>query len=658
MAAIFDHILISLIATFILYLFWGPAEAMHALNGYSAEFSTLFEHDINSQHEELKKTCIVSLLLLAANTVLLLSKRRATLGMIFTKLQVQGNHGKHPTPLQAIKFFFLSPILLSLHIYTLYLVMAETPMDLYRGANAGILSGGLSAALIIAYTLIFGSVLDARQKLTGLTTSLHPAYAAKLQRKMEKKGTVLPHWFWPSLYAQRTLASFIIAIFLFFSTLVALDLFKQPSFEQALYLPYNVNWGDDNGYFALEGLNAPADVSNFYTYGRNVAYQSFIALEELKKAAHIPYGFSLPPRENFEKNPENAQRLEFKTPSTGEKDFTCFAVLEVKSNTVCASKEEVKQALAENDLLWSRFHKLAGYTDFSIPPQRIGGLFRGQDLFRLSQLKSSDIIFMQQDGHSAQALDEWIHFMQLYRRMTMANNNMVTKAIFMIVHNHHAAMLETLLYNDPELARTRLDDIRKTLNPEGVKMFRGEAMLADDVAFIEPEILYAMGKSTGIRTKLYACIQALEEIARLSARAYFSRPDTRRFCPALQKDSTIDLLIELNLKTTGNPITNSIWGLVYSGTLKGTELISNMHIADAKLRMSLLGAEILHRNIPAEDITAFIQSAPQDLQNPVEEKPFHWDEEGAYLWMENPRNADIPYKFRLKLGARDDRFGE
>ena len=106
-------------------------------------------------------------------------------------------------------------------------------------------------------------------------------------------------------------------------------------------------------------------------------------------------------------------------------------------------------------------------------------------------------------------------------------------------------------------------------------------------------------------------------------------------------------ILELAVNTSGNPIKNLIWGLLYRGELKAINLLDNMHIQDAENRMMLLGAEILRQNISADGIKDFVRKAPSELQNPIDETPFQWNSQGAYLWLDPPVKNIAQRKFHI-----------
>ena len=88
---------------------------------------------------------------------------------------------------------------------------------------------------------------------------------------------------------------------------------------------------------------------------------------------------------------------------------------------------------------------------------------------------------------------------------------------------------------------------------------------------------------------------------------------------------------------------------MFGSTLSGATLIGNMHIADAKMRMMVLGTQILKQNIPADEIAEFVMNAPPELQNPITELPFGWNEQSAYLWFDTPDKIIKRQMFRIKV---------
>ncbi len=613
--------------------------------------------DIMETTQDFHNFIIIWAVMLAINVLLILSPLRGTLGMRALGVQVKRQDNKPPTIPQAVGIIFLSPFTLSQNLYFLFILSQGHDPNVYTGGNAMIvLIFGTYALQYAVYAFKFGNILSALQSLTGLETIFRPQKQAKLEKKFDKKGARSLKFTEKWLKTRKTLsevsATFLIILALYMSSLVIADLFKKPVFEERLYAPYALNWGQNNGFFALEGLTAPANETDFYAVGRATTYQFFVKNEQLKKIGNIPYAFDIPPKEGFVPVDTDYQPLEFKSlwPEKDKKDFSCLYLMDfdLKPDT-CASFKDVESTIGSNKILWERFNKLPSYTEFQRPPIGISGKMKGQSFIELARVKAAQIILMQQKGQSKEALEEWARFMQFYRRATEAKTGLLEKAIYMIVFGFHQKTLEKLVYNDPQLAVDYFDLITTTLNPQGVTMFHGQTMITDDLAGLDPFMpSFRAGPAPGVRNKYYNCFLMMDKLTELPPKQFFFGATNHNPCPDINGNPS-RTMFEMWFMTTGNPITNTIYGLLYPGLLKGQELIGNMHVTDTHMRMTLLGAKILHDKIPLDHIADFVQHAPVELQNPITESPFDWDAKGKYLYFIQPSTPDYQIKFRLNI---------
>lgn len=611
------------------------------------------------------------------NVCLLMSPWKATIGMKIDGIYLETSDGSRPSLIQTLKFFFLSPVYMPLVYITAYLWCVNILLDFYTSVTAGIFYFSGTAILITLYTLIFGNVLNARQKLTGLTTKFTNKRAEKLDKKFVRKEQFLRRWLTPLTYIDRGILTIYLAAFLFFPILLALNYVIRPSFDYSLYKPYEIDWGNDNAFFALNGLTAPENIRNSYEYGKSLAYKDFKTLEFLKKEAKIPYNFPAPSAKNFQQYEFDKSALMFKRlKGTGdiEKNFECmFDLNEAGPTQECATSADIETAINKNNILWERFNKLPDYKKFSTPPQKPdfldldkymtlphgkGHFITGDVLFEtfpfdndslvdLATLKAAQISLMQQQGKSEAALKEWLKFMKLYNQMIESRTTTIRKGIFMIVHGVHGRALETLLYNDPQLAQNHFDEIMTAIKPKGLNMFNASLLLSDNHMSYEPAFLYETGSSTGIQNKIYKCMPKAQRLTDLTAKE-FSKINLEKICPDIQVTDPWSLTSP-TLKTPGNPIKNGIWGIMYGSNLSGASLIGNMHIADAKMRMMVLGTQILSQNIPADKIEEFVRSTSPELQNPITELSFGWNENSTYIWFDTPDKNMKKQIFRLNI---------
>gem|GEM_PF-5134761 len=614
------------------------------------------------------------------NVCLIMSPWKATLGMKVDGIFLEGIEGNRPSLIQTLKFFLLSPVYMPLLAITIYIWCTPLPPALYSSTTAFILYISGTAILTAIYTLAFGSVQNARHRLTGLTTRLTPKYRTKLEKKAGKKEKSLQRWLTPLTYFDKGILAVYLAVFLYFPAMLAFNHLIPASFNNSIYKPYEINWGNDNAFFALNGLGAPANISNAYQFGKSHAYKDFELMERLKKDAKIPHLFDMPPGTDFQEFAFDQPALEFNSlKNTRGKNinFNClFDMDEQGPSLECSTPDDVQKAITANAILWKRFNTITNYNNYSSPPPipddinlneylalpaRNGHLIfndyifdkeplRGEFLIELAQLKAAHIVLMQRNEGSESAFKEWNRFMNLYRNMTESRTTIELKAIFMIVFGIHRNALETLLYKDPEIAQNHFDEIKSTLNPQGIKTFRGESLLLDNQTSFEPALIHETGPSNSIQNKIFDCTTKIQKLETFSAKELF-QIDPEKICPALQSNNP--WAFGTAWLSAGNPMINAVWGLMYNHNLMGAMFFQNMIASDAQSRMIILGAEILNKNIPKDQIETFVKNAPRELQNPIEETPFHWNAQNSYLWFDPPGDRISKRTMHLNLKNAD-----
>ena len=669
-AAFFDTILILFI----------PGIVLDAIDWISQHLlsASLFDDDSPDVTAAIRATFLIYGAIYFTNTLMILSPWRATVGMKTEGMYLESYNGQHPSFMQAVRLFLFSPLLLPFVCVTVYVWVMQETLNGFHLIMAIPLMWGMQAVLIMIYTLIFGGVLEAREKLAGLKTKFSLDHLEKLNKKFTSKESSIKRQLALHAGFTRSLVAIFLAVMLYLPALWAADFLRKPTFDYSMYAPYKVNWGADNAYFALIGLSAPDEVLNSYEFGKSRAYRDFMRMEQIKQRGKIPHRFDVPYADSFEIFDLGQPGLVFqplKSTRGEEKDFGCIFDMGISGpSQECASTEDVQAAIETNIRLWRRFDALPSYDDFSVPPEAtwivpldeyfskdisLDVIFAsGQEEYHvidhttlvwLGQLKAAQIVLMQQEGHSEAALQEWAKFMNLYRQMAGSRTGIFNRASAMILIGEYSELLETLLYRDPDLAVRHFDRIDHTLNPQGLKMYRGSSLLADSFSALEPLLLSETGRATGVQNIIHACIEEQAQLAALSAREFFKTDAAASLCPALNSRDMSDLMFDLVFRTTGNGFYNLLWSLMYSSEIKAVTLIDNMHIQDAELRMASLGALIIHQKVAADQVSQFIQDVPAALQNPIEEAPFHWDEQGSYLWFDPPKEGMARVKFHLSL---------
>lgn len=446
------------------------------------------------------------------------------------------------------------------------------------------------------------------------------------------------------------------SILVFFIISFALDFLKKPLFEKEIYTPYPLDWNDyNNGFFALQGLNAPADSFDFYEIGRVKSHFYFLQNQKLREEVlPIPYQFERTSPDNFVSVDMSIKPFVFKHSSNraGQRLFACNERMTNNLGAkVCLDKIDLEKIIQDNQILWGRFNKLPTYSNFQRPPTIVGqSALDASTFIALADIKAAQTILVQRNGNSNEALKEWARFMDFYSKISRMRTDPVEKAVYMLSFAGQERVLEEMLYNDPHLAVQHFDLIKRVLKPEGVSKFRGQTMLMDAWAEYDLYMYYkvysaSFGPVTDIRNKFYECFSRIDKLAELPPKVFFSQESRDFRCDNFQ---TYPIFESLFL-TRGNPIGNFIYGMGYGGIFSSQKLVKNMHVIDARMRMTLLAVEILHKKIGQNKVVDYIQNVPVELQNPLTEGPFGWDENGQYLWFFDPTKPYKIVRFKLKI---------
>ncbi len=552
-------------------------------------------------------------------------------------LKIEGRDKKTVTLGFAARYALLE--WLPFHILSLYVLLFGMPANLYA-------MGSVTAFVIAAQLFWLAPVilkyhgLNISQFLTGGDVAFDAAKAKKIETIYQGE--------WKTKFKRAAfyIGNFVYVIITVFFTFVSFQVLRvpniNPEYERLLYANREPVW-ENNIYFAMEGLTAPANVTDTYAYGHARGLQRFKDYEVLKKLAHIPYAYEIPKDTNL---PAIHEDQELKFNSEGWKDLSCLFSMSPPSGDLCATKQDFQSYIQANQTIWDRFNALPDYSLYRVPPQQLGG--KSINYINLENLKAAQIIDIAENGDPEKAFQEWDKYMKLYRSMAGAQETMLFKARISIAILRHLSAFEKLLYLHPELAKSHAAEISVDLKPDGDDLFRTAHMLSDDIGVIEPILLGSFGNVNAIRNDLYDCILSFQKLANLPAHQFFYG-QKEKLC-RLDDTSSVEGDIAYAFAQPGYFITNIMQTLLVGGTLTGRELVGSMKSFDIRLRMTSLAVEILKQDVSKENIPDFLSSAPVELQNPITQKPFEWDANTQSLFFVRP-GTDTKVEFRLNLQA-------
>ena len=560
--------------------------------------------------------------------------------------------GQRPAFHQGLRMMMVSRYLFPLYLFYLYVLARDFQTNLYDQGAIWVFAATLSGLTL--YEHFSKNPLSWDERFSGLRVQVPDQSFASIEHQAKK---YTGKWYYRpftrfSLFFERTQISTII-LFLFFAIMglnFLRDIGPPADYDAVLYGRPAIDW-DNNGYFALVGMNAPQDIDDFYTYGRERTHYDATRWAAYKKEIGLPFVNDTPDLEYTLYNPDNAlEPIEFN--NAGIEDWHCLYDLDTTVDaSACPDMADVMALRDKNAVLWARFQNFTSHgINFEVPDKGIGSeTYGGSAFISLTQLHAAHLVNLVKNGRKDQSMDEWLRHMALYNNMVSAHDNMVSKAIFMIILGIHFNTLETLLYNDPSIAVQYGDEITAVLHIDDISAYRAEQMLADDWRTIEPTFIPYLGRSAHIRRKNLKCFQHNQTLASLPAHEYLSI-DGVRFCPDVYPED-LDYLLLRTFFEPGSLIPNIINNLLIGGVLKGGELIENMHTRVARFRMAKLAIKLIQDDVSPSEVQQYLDQAPQELWNPITQEPFLWDAEKRWLYTPNLNDPALePNKtFRVNL---------
>lgn len=410
-----------------------------------------------------------------------------------------------------------------------------------------------------------------------------------------------------------------------------------PDYERALYDGWDVVW-EDNANIAFEGLRAPARTQDWYGYGRDKVMRQYLAFEVAKKKAGIAQA-APPPGAEMAWVPPHADELSLVHEEW--KELRCLYDRRFPRGDECASAQDVKNYIADNRIMWERFARLPDYTHYSVIPRALGGSI--EDPHNFARLKAAEIVVMAQEGAVDRAFEEWARYMRLYQKMGAARDTMVMKAVISsVIIREHLDVFETLINRHPELAVARAQEIDEALAATD-GMVAVDNMLADDLALVEPVLLWQIGSVNAIRNDMYECVRAFEKLAQTPVREY-PYGEQSSYCPYFYPFSYGYALMK-----PGVFVTNIIETLVMGGVLKGQELMGAIKQREAQVRTMRLGLAALREGVAAADMASYIAAAPETLRNPMTGEAFLWDAQAQEIYFIALPDKGARRAFRVPL---------
>lgn len=566
-------------------------------------------------------------------SILIASPLKASPLMLWRGDYLLRKDGKNPNFLNALRYVFLGR-LLPLSLAALYIAYHDFTLQIHGQWKI------LFLMLMIVYMLNLFEKLKREKEfvfdefISGLALKLTPKAQNYLEKKCAKKSGL-------SQRINYKFSRFPIGIilgtvlFTFFSINIVHEGQPPADFNTRVYTSTPPQW-DDNGYLALAGLNAPADITDFYTFGRDRVKTVSQNYERLKKAIGIEINTA---------DTEKAEYTAIEAPqllwNEETQAFDCLYNMHTSDQTSCTTQTDLKTAIDQHAVLWARFNSIPNHSNFSIPDHDIFSTpYHGATLIALARVKAAQISTMKGDA----AFDEWKRYTRLYLDMAHTRSDLVEKVVYMILVGIQTKTLETILFHDPAIAKSHADEINEILAIPDVTYFRADTMVMDDYRLVQPYFMAVTGILPYQQKIVLECFDEASKRASLSAAELFEiyEKNDVKLCKKQFPDDPDQMILKAFFDP-GDPYTNIIHALLMPVSLKAEEILVSMHLSLNNIVMARMATDILKQDIKTTDVTDFIKQHPAN--NPATGTIYEWNAQNRMIIAKNPLAPENPRKF-------------
>lgn len=474
-------------------------------------------------------------------------------------------------------------------------------------------------------------------------SNIRKSYEKRINRSVRKLTFALNDFF----------AVFLFLLFAFVNVQMLRIPSENPNFQNQLYGGYEIVW-ENNLYIAMKGLSAPPAVVDFYDYGRQKAYENYKLMESYKKNNGVKdeYLYVIPSSDEFTVSLDLEN--EIKINGDDWKELRCiYSVLDAADlkNLNCASFEDFEHYIEQNRVIWDRYNAIPELGNrYVMLPQHFGDGLRGPDLIRLVELKAAHIIYLAKSGKKNEAMEEWLKYMGLYKKMASEPSTFILKASIAFNIGAHIRTLEKLLVEAPDLARVYEAALIAVLNSDE-PLYRDSHLWADDWGLVEPLTNGMLGNLNAMHNKHLECIDAFKELAELPFDQYPYEKERIELCDLNVPGSSLREFVIQPALIPGNYFVNAIYSVLIRGALKGEEILKHMKFMRVRFRLAQLAVIILADGVETDKISDVVKAAPDHLQNPISKTPFIWDELGTRLYFVDPGDEEKEFSFVVNTTA-------
>jgi len=240
------------------------------------------------------------------------------------------------------------------------------------------------------------------------------------------------------------------------------------------------------------------------------------------------------------------------------------------------------------------------------------------------------------------AYEKWRDQFRFVKRYLHGRDDWVGKAIGLVAFGITLPVLEDILVEKPDIAKVHFLELAELLRPEGIEAFNVTGIVLEEYARID-EFLRDTASVTRHQDYIYWLIRKLGQHERIRNRYYgFAKGYARALnapwakAPPELAQLRKEYVSEFNWGYLIDPFGSLFVALSAHGDLRAREMLLQMYILDARLRLATLLLRMSKDRVKDEDIPSFLANAGPELTNPFSGKPMSWDPKNGRVYFPDP----------------------
>lgn len=386
---------------------------------------------------------------------------------------------------------------------------------------------------------------------------------------------------------------------------------------------------NDNGYLGMMGVYAPADTADTYAWALQWAESHLTSI-----------------------NPAPWDSVPGKLLPTGDiRTIDCWVDrkwpdMSNPSTPSCNNPQGTVDLLNANYTLLKRYHAQFHYNRFIDVPYL--GLPFGASMIDTHTLFLAYLVNIS-PVHPEVALEEWMKSAIFLKKALADQNSLFTRSILMIMYAQSQKALPELLAADATLAKKYETQLLQILTPFGTKQMNMPAVIKADYLLLGDTIRqfspHNQNKFYQFEQDQLLAIAHTPPLQINAAHAAFMKTYGNPPRPANMTDDDFQTLTPEEIKEKMGE--DAMMDLIIGGGVIGSELFKVMAALDARNRMLNLYVQMRAKNLPGDQIAAFIHAAPASLQDPFTEQPFRYDAARKLIYFSMPEMPEYLHALLL-----------